>query len=191
MGDCGEYLRLVMAGVTIQTIATHTSPWFNLFIMVELLPFSETEARELVVSPVAGHYTYQLEALQLLLQASDLKPQEIQRLASLSLETMLRRVLSTVQAAGRQVQPEDACVQPEDVCQAITLAGTEKAREYEILWSSLLPAQQQALLSLIQTDENVPSTKVMLSPERLAPVLCRDGRYIRLTFLFKEWLKGR
>ncbi len=74
-------LSVVVAGVKLrQDWAGESSPFYNMFMPVELVPFSEAEARHLITKPVEGIYSYSTEAVTRILKATSGMPHRIQQL---------------------------------------------------------------------------------------------------------------
>ena len=137
-----------MAGVTIQRVAQSvTSPWYNLFLELQLDPLQESVARQLVVEPVKGNYTYQDDALAQILHYSDLKPQEVQRLCWLSVNCMLDRTADAPWTPGAGV------ITAADVNQAVEAALRDKTGEYRALWITFSAQKQRALREVSRGNE--------------------------------------
>ncbi len=74
-------LSVVVAGAKLQQHwAGESSPFYNMFILVKLAPFPETEARRLITEPVKGVYDYNEEAINHIFNATLGLPHRIQQL---------------------------------------------------------------------------------------------------------------
>ena len=107
----GSHLRIVMCGVSIQQFKhTRTSPWYNLFKVIELPPLERSSASQLVVEPAMGYYTFEPGAVEAILSTSDLKPQDIQLLSSLAVTIMLDRVTEVTTTVDEDVVVHEAII---------------------------------------------------------------------------------
>ena len=107
-----ENLVAVMSGVGIRRRwKSEASPWYNFFDEIELLPFSQEEAEALVREPVAGVFRWKPEAVERVLELSQLRPYLVQKLCVHAVNHMLE--------AGRST------IRPEDVDAARTAALSE------------------------------------------------------------------
>ncbi len=194
-GQLGIYLKMVVAGVTVQRVKrARTSPWYNLFREIELLSLAEVEARQLVVEPVLGYYTYDQEALEYLLECSDFKPQDLQSLASLAVSTMLARL--PIVSTDEQAPLAEAIIQLSDVQEAVQLALQEKDGEYHDYWIGLNDNQRRMLTTAVNQDNLVDLSATdtdgeqIFAREDLYNVSRPVGQQVQLTWLFARWLKG-
>ena len=192
----GEHLKMIMTGVSVHRVAQlRTSPWYNLFEDIEIPELDEVDSRQLVIEPVRGYYHYAPEALHILLDRTDYKPCEIQRLAWHSVNVMLARV----RAAGQVLDDSLTAVidiAPEDVLAATALVLAEKDGEYRELWAQFPTAQQAALREAQLSDSRLRAAlvsvndKALFTPEQLYNITRHSGGKWRLTYLFDTWLKG-
>ncbi|MCS6844630.1 MAG: AAA family ATPase [Caldilineales bacterium] len=73
-------LGMVVAGLNISKQWDRLeSPWYNLFTEIRLGPLDEQAARQLILEPVRGVYTYEPAAVDLILRASEGRPYYIQQ----------------------------------------------------------------------------------------------------------------
>jgi hypothetical protein len=71
----------IMAGTNyIQNWNRPESPWWNLFTMIELKPFTEHDAQQLIQAPVKGIFKFTSEALSSIIEKTQCKPYAIQTL---------------------------------------------------------------------------------------------------------------
>ncbi len=192
----GDKVKVIMAGISVQLVHQITSPWYNVFKETELAPFDEPSARQLITEPVRGYYTYEPDGLNMLLQCSDLKPNEIQRLGSLAVDAMFKRMLKPTDELGAKKIPAEIIILQEDVQQAVARMLQEKSKEYSMIWKMLTPLQQHMLLSAAHGDGWIDDTAVPAHPdasftqEELYNITHREGQRWKLTYLFQEWLRG-
>jgi GAF domain-containing protein len=192
----GEHLKMIMTGVSIHRVAQlRTSPWYNLFEGIELPELDEVDGQQLVIEPVRGYYHYAPDALHLLLDRTDYKPCEIQRLGWHSVNRMLARL----RAAGQVLDDSLTAmldIVVEDVSAATTLVLAEKDGEYRELWSQFHAAQQAALREAQLSNGQLRmalvgvSDKARFTPEQLYNITRHSGGQWRLTYLFDTWLRG-
>jgi tetratricopeptide (TPR) repeat protein len=118
MKSFSENLVAVMSGVGIRRRwKSEVSPWYNFFDEIELTPFSREEAEALVREPVAGIFRWQAQAVERVLELSQLKPYLVQKLCAHSVNHMLEHGRSTirledVEAARSAVTTEDVSGEP-------------------------------------------------------------------------------
>ena len=84
------------------------SPWYNLFNEVQLTPFGEEEARELIIEPVKGVYRYDDEAVARIIAYGQGRPHRIQQYCLEAVNRMLtarrtRVTLADVEAAHEAI----------------------------------------------------------------------------------------
>jgi len=109
MKELAHNLGAVVAGVKISKEWDRPeSPWYNLFNEIELPPFSEEEARELITEPVKGVYRYDEDAIRQIIAYSKGRPHRIQQYCLESVNRMLaarrtRVKLADVEAAHKAV----------------------------------------------------------------------------------------
>lgn len=124
MKSFSENLVAVMSGVGIRRRwKSEASPWYNFFDEIELLPFSREEAEALVREPVAGVFRWKPEAVERVLELSQLRPYLVQKLCVHAVNQMLEAGRSTIRredvdaartaalsedAAGASLAPEAA-----------------------------------------------------------------------------------
>jgi len=79
MTHAGE-LKMVSAGVNIsgKPWSEITSPWYNFFRPLEMLPFEKIDAIKLIKDPVEHIYNYSNDAIEYILEYSDCQPYYIQ-----------------------------------------------------------------------------------------------------------------
>jgi len=105
MSSLAENLGAVVAGVQISKAWDRIeSPWYNLFNEVPLEPFTDDQARELLVEPVRGVYEWDEEAIQFVIAQAQGRPHRLQQYALEAVNHMLgekrfRITLADVQAA--------------------------------------------------------------------------------------------
>lgn len=192
----GAYLTMVMAGVSIHRVQqTRTSPWYNLFQTIELPILDRVAARQLVVEPVAGYYTYEYNAVEAILEYSDLKPQEIQRLARFSVFIMLDRVSSSVDDKIPKSAQIEAVVSIDDVLEAVNLAIKDKDDEYRHLWQQFGETQRQSLRysaakgKVVDLSQTFSDGAGLFLREDLYNIARFEEQKVYLTHLFAEWLR--
>jgi len=114
MKSFSENLVAVMSGVGIRRRwKSEVSPWYNFFDEVELAPFSREEAEALVREPVAGFFLWRPEAVERVLELSQLRPYLVQKLCVHAVNRMLEQgrgtiKLEDVEAARHVVEGEDS-----------------------------------------------------------------------------------
>lgn len=192
----GDHLKMIMTGVSVHRVAQlRTSPWYNLFEGAEIPELDEVDGRQLVIEPVRGYYQYAPDALRLLLERTDYKPCEIQRLGWHSVNVMLARVRSTGQAPAAALTAV-IDITLEDVAAATQLVLAEKGGEYREVWAQFGPAQRAALLDTLPGGGRLRAAYVgvrdaaLFTPEQLYNITRHSGGQWRLTYLFAAWLKG-
>lgn len=101
MRDFAATLGAIVAGIQINKDWDRIeSPWYNLFNEIELKPFDQEMARELLTEPIEEIYRYEPEALDFIIQHSDGRPYRLQQYALEAVNHML--------AQGRRtIEPED------------------------------------------------------------------------------------
>lgn len=192
------YLRMVMTGVHIQRLhQTRTSPWYNLFKEIELKHFEESEARQLLVETVRGYYTYEPEALLSILEYSDLKPLEVQRLGYFTVNAMLDRVSkSSNEVSIGDLAGKPLLMSKEDVLQGVDLTLQEKNREYPTLWQQFSDEQRKALLKaiaqggVVDIAATLSDGNYLFSRGELHNISRVDKGHIKLMYLFMQWIRS-
>jgi tetratricopeptide (TPR) repeat protein len=97
MKSFSENLVAVMSGVGIKRRwKSEVSPWYNFFDEIELASFSRQEAEALVREPVGGVFRWQPEAVERVLELSQLKPYLVQKLCVHAVNRMLEQGRSTI-----------------------------------------------------------------------------------------------
>jgi tetratricopeptide (TPR) repeat protein len=97
MKSFSENLVAVMSGVGIRRRwKSEVSPWYNFFDEIELTSFSRQEAEALVREPVAGVFRWRPEAVERVLELSQLKPYFVQKLCVHALNRMLEEGRGTI-----------------------------------------------------------------------------------------------
>jgi tetratricopeptide (TPR) repeat protein len=97
MKSFSENLVAVMSGVGIRRRwKSEASPWYNFFDEIELLPFSREEAEALVREPVSGVFRWKPEAVERVLELSQLRPYLVQKLCVHAVNHMLEAGRSTI-----------------------------------------------------------------------------------------------
>ena len=100
-----ERIKVVMAGVKIKRhLNESTSPWYNQLVPLSLKSLAEAQARKLISGPVTGIYSYEQEAIELILHKSKKKPLKIQQLCSDSVNVMLNRLDSSTEVTLDTIQ---------------------------------------------------------------------------------------
>jgi len=194
MTPSGVYLKMVLAGVSVQQVQSLTSPWYNLFRWVELTSFDRTEAQQLLVEPVHGYYVYDPEAQQMILDCSDLKPQEVQRLGYEAVNQMLDRVSASVAGERPEVDPASAVILLKDVEKAVERALGDKEQEYRESWDNFRVAQRQAIVAAMEAGGAIDMSLVrrggLFSRQDLNNITRMDEkRQLHLSYLFMRWLQ--
>ena len=109
MKTFSENLVAVMSGVGIRrSWKSEGSPWYNFFDEFELSGLSRNEAEELIRTPVQGVFRFEDEAVERILNASDLKPYIIQKFCIHAVNHMIEDGRSTI--AVRDVVAVEALV---------------------------------------------------------------------------------
>jgi tetratricopeptide (TPR) repeat protein len=109
MKTFSENLVAVMSGVGIRrSWKSEGSPWYNFFDEFELSGLSRDEAEELIRTPVQGVFRFEDEAVERILNASDLKPYLIQKFCIHAVNHMIEDERSTI--AVRDVAAVEALV---------------------------------------------------------------------------------
>jgi len=109
MKTFSENLVAVMSGVGIRrSWKSEGSPWYNFFDEFELSGLSREEAEELIRTPVQGVFRFEDEAVERILNASELKPYIIQKFCIHAVNHMIEEGRSTI--AVRDVAAVEALV---------------------------------------------------------------------------------
>jgi hypothetical protein len=105
MSPLAENLGAVVAGVHISKAWDRLeSPWYNLFNEIPLEPFTDEQARQLLIEPVRGVYEWAPEAVEYVIARAEGRPYRLQQFALEAVNQMLlagrfRITLEDVQAA--------------------------------------------------------------------------------------------
>jgi tetratricopeptide (TPR) repeat protein len=108
MKTFSESLVAVMSGVGVKRAWTsEVSPWYNFFDEIEITGFTREEAEALIRTPVAGVFRYDPDAVERILDLSQMKPYLIQKFCIHAVNRMLEEGRTTVRSsdveAARQV----------------------------------------------------------------------------------------
>lgn len=126
MKTFSESLVAVMSGVGIRrSWKSEGSPWYNFFDEFELSGLSRDEAEELIRTPVQGVFRFEDEAVERILNASDLKPYIIQKFCIHSVNHMIEEGRSTI--AVRDVVAVEALVLSDESAAAGLNEGTSES----------------------------------------------------------------
>jgi tetratricopeptide (TPR) repeat protein len=99
MKTFSENLVAVMCGVGIKrTWKSEVSPWYNFFDEIELKAFSREEAEALIRTPVAGVFSFRGEAVERILEHSQLRPYLLQKFCVHAINRILEEGRTTVTA---------------------------------------------------------------------------------------------
>jgi len=105
MSSLALNLGAVVAGTQISKAwDREESPWYNMFNEIPLEPFTDDQARQLLIEPVRGIYEWDPEAIEFVLRHAEGRPYRLQQCALEAVNQMLaarrvRIVLEDVQAA--------------------------------------------------------------------------------------------
>ena len=187
MTRCGEHLRMIATGLTVQRFQTRTSPWFNVSQIKEITQLSEDESWDLLTTPVAGYYSYDSAALRILLNTSNCKPFELQKLAYQSVNVMLDRTLHPLHE--QETASGIFQIQLHDVEQAVNRVLRDKETEYRDFWARLDEEQRSILRNAAQADGLLEDTQSFAREELYNATYIDHGRS-QLTKLFAMWLES-
>ncbi len=99
MKTFSEHLVAVMCGVGVKrTWSSDASPWYNFFEQLGLTPFSRADAEALIRTPVAGVFRYESQAVESILEYSQMKPYLIQKFCIQAVNRILEQHRSTITA---------------------------------------------------------------------------------------------
>ncbi|MGC8779423.1 MAG: two-component regulator propeller domain-containing protein, partial [Anaerolineae bacterium] len=110
MSPLAENLGAVVAGVHINKAWDRLeSPWYNLFNEIPLEPFTDEQARQLLIEPVRGVYEWTPEAVEYVIARAGGRPYRLQQFALEAVNQMLvagrfHITLEDVQAADRIIE---------------------------------------------------------------------------------------
>jgi hypothetical protein len=114
MKSFSENLVAVMSGVGIRRRwKSEVSPWYNFFDEVELAPFSRDEAEALVREPVAGIFRWRADAVERVLELSQLRPYLVQKLCVHALNRMLEHGRSSIRLEDVDAARDIALIEEE------------------------------------------------------------------------------
>lgn len=100
MKDFAEHLSCVMAGIHLKKEWDSAgSPWYNFFEQIPVEPFAEEAARALVLDPVKGIFSYEPEAVNLIVEGTSRHPYLIQKVCVALIGTKLQAGSFRVTAA--------------------------------------------------------------------------------------------
>ncbi len=90
MSSLATNLGAVVAGIQISKAwDREESPWYNMFNEILLEPFTDEQARRLLVEPVQGTYEWDPEAIEFVLQHAEGRPYRLQQYALEAVNQML------------------------------------------------------------------------------------------------------
>ena len=102
MRDFAATMGAVVAGIQISREWERIeSPWYNLFNEIEVEPFGDADALELLTEPVKDYYTYDETVTDFIIKHSHGRPFRVQQYGLIAVNQMLK-------AKRRQVLLEDA-----------------------------------------------------------------------------------
>jgi ligand-binding sensor domain-containing protein len=110
MSPLAANLGAVVAGIQIsKTWDRLESPWYNMFNEIPLEPFTDEQARELLMEPVRGVYEWDPAAIEFVVQQSEGYPHRLQQYALEAVNRMLAAhrqqiTLDDVQAAHEIIE---------------------------------------------------------------------------------------
>jgi hypothetical protein len=91
MKEYAEHLSCVMAGIGIKKEwESAGSPWYNFFEEIPMHDFDRDAARQLILDPVKGIFTYTPDAIEAILRFCGGKPYLIQKMCVSLIDTKLR-----------------------------------------------------------------------------------------------------
>jgi len=124
MKTFSEHMVAIMSGVGVRrTWNSEGSPWYNFFDEVELEAFTREEAEALVRTPVSGVFRYSNEAVQVILDHSQLKPYVIQKLCVHAVNRMLEGRRTVVTADDVEAVRESVPLEGHDPAGTPALSG--------------------------------------------------------------------
>lgn len=114
MRDFAATLGAVVAGIQISKDWERIeSPWYNMFNEIEIEPFSDEQAVELLVEPVKDYYAYETDALRFIIEHSNGRPFRIQQYG-------LEVVTSMLAAGRRRITLEDVMIAHQNIQNSYT-----------------------------------------------------------------------
>lgn len=186
-------VRLAAAGVmTTEQEATRTSPFYNLFMRVQLAALTRAEAEQLIREPVAGVYSVSDAAVAFILDRSHRLPQEVQRLCHHAINVMLDQNAANIDLAQAE--------------RAFDRALDDRTPEFQLAWwggQSLETGEAMPPFSAVQRDalrRALASGGLLARPayegetavfrrHQLYNVTCESSDDLRLTALFAAWME--
>jgi len=100
MKTFAESLVAIMSGVAVRrSWKSEGSPWYNFFSEIELQAFTREDAEALIRTPVEGIFRYESEAVDAIVNLSDLKPYLIQKYCIYVVNRIIEHGRTTVRAA--------------------------------------------------------------------------------------------
>jgi GAF domain-containing protein len=186
MTDCGRNLRMIISGLTLKMVTSLTSPWYNIAQTKQMLPLETDEAWDLVTTPVAGYYSFDKAALDAILEMSNCKPIELQRLAYRSVNNMLDRML--VFNGPKEILSDGFRIERQDVEIATRQILHEKETEYYDFWNSLSVEHQNVLRDAINAAGWISNGQLFNQEQHYNVTYLENGK-LRTTRLFALWLE--
>jgi hypothetical protein len=114
MKTFSQHLVAVMSGVGVKrTWNSEGSPWYNFFELIRLTPLPREDAEALIRQPVAGYFRYEQQAVEAILEYSDLKPYLIQKFCIQVVNRILEEDRATVTAKDVEVVKEEVLAEGE------------------------------------------------------------------------------
>jgi tetratricopeptide (TPR) repeat protein len=110
MRDFSDQMAAVVSGVAIKKHwESEGSPWYNFFEEIEVKPFREEDAKELIEEPIRGIFTLDNGVVDKIIGITDCKPYLIQKLCvvlvnQLHEEKRRRITIADVEAVGRPTE---------------------------------------------------------------------------------------
>jgi hypothetical protein len=123
MKTFSEYLVTIMSGVGVKrTWVSEGSPWYNFFEQIQLVELTREEAEALIRTPVQGIFRYDPDAVDAIIEHSQLRPYVIQKICIHAVNVIIEARRSTITRAD--VEAVVAQFDPEDGGQAATPTPT-------------------------------------------------------------------
>jgi chromosomal replication initiator protein len=150
-------------------LTTHiSSPFFNIFQIINLGPLSEKEARSLVVDPMAEDFTYSEEAIEFILEATGRKPFYMQALCATIIQTAAnsRRLrIESDLAAWAYKQTFEETVAP----------------HLQYRWDKCSETEQQMLLAAVQLEVRFSGSELYAAlKDSIQPELISKHHFMQL-----------
>jgi hypothetical protein len=116
MKTFSEHLVAIMSGVGIRRAwKSEGSPWYNFFDEIVVEPLSRVAAEALVRTPVEGVFRWEPDAVERILETSQLKPYVIQKFCIHAVNRMLEEGREVVKAEDVEAVRESVRLDPEDL----------------------------------------------------------------------------